>query len=1150
MNNPAQPVNFDLIHSPLAGSHLLEASAGTGKTYSLSFIYLRLILEQAYSVEEIVVATFTNAATAELKERIYARLLSAESQLQQLIEKSETSDPDEKNENSDDLLKLLQHLRTQFSDKDLSKRLRLAQAQFDRAQIFSLDGFATHLLQEHAITLGQSFPEHIETDDIAMVKKCYLELAHQNFTSLGDDAQLLGEVLKSLNSEKLFKLLAQMLVYYPKLSKTAESLSIDKTTEQQFHQIVDAIFSQQSELKTIAEVIRSTCEQEYLNKTSYKLDKLPEKTKHLSNPDFYQPDNADWFNYFSRKNLSHKLKNPHKDKAPTLFSHPLFGYFEQLTELAPRVKQNQDNQYFLVLMKLLEQIKIGVSQYKAEQLLMTHQDIMSVVSQHAEKLVDKTKYQAVLLDEAQDTNREQLELFQKLFLDCGRICFFVGDPKQAIYGFRGGNVYTYLAIQDKVSQRYRLPKNFRSSAHFNQSVNTLFSANPFTQGIDYHAVDSLQTPETTTFEQVSLTLLQTDSKSPNDLAAVAAEEIIQLLNNKDPIYDKKTDKTRSLQSKDIAILVRSHSQGAAIKSALSERGLSASYLGTKSVYESDEALLIHCLLSCIANTNPREIRALLLSAFFNYSPESVLDENTVNNFRSEFRKFASRYTTQHFATLFYAVMQHYQIPAKLLQQHDGKRRLSNVIQLFELLQHALQKQSLSLQGLCDFLMGQIKSHDKETELRLEAENAVSIMTIHQSKGLEFPVVCLPFINYYKNAHHEKLLYCHQTDQAILDILDCPDIKKACKAENEAEEIRLAYVALTRAIYRNIVVLQPNEGRNAARDNSSWHKITDKLTQSLSELDLVEIKDCTEISLTPYQQPQTPSYQAKSLENPLSPLWLMTSFSGLQQQHEKNTHETTEREEKIYDENHQSVDFSTVILEHSILLDFVAGPKAGTLLHSLYEHYMLHRLLDENFVHYTQKLLDSYYPKYYPEDVASELATAIADSTKIPLYPKNFCLSDISPQQQGIEMQFYLHISPKARKHLYQLFDIFSVNNRLTAGYINGFIDYWFCYEDKYYILDYKSNKLGDSLLDYHPSAMEQAMDEHQYHLQALIYTVALCKHLNIINQRDYEQRIGGYFYLFIRGMNTQDETKAHGIIHNKIDWQQLIPLLDDTGEIL
>ncbi len=1146
-NRQSQLTSFDLIHSPLAGSHLLEASAGTGKTYSLSFIYLRLILEKALTVEEIVVATFTNAATAELKERIYARLLSAESQLTQLIENSELVD------HTDDLVKLLQHLRTQFNDDNLGKRLRLAQAQFDRTQIFSLDGFATHLLQEHAITLGQSFPENIETDDIAIVQKCYLDLAHDNFSALEQYAKDLGEAVKPLPSSKLFKLLAQMLAHYPALLETAEKLSIDNTLEEQFNNIIDKLISQPSELEIIVEAIRSACESKYLHAGSYKVTGLLEKSAYLNQQQYYYTADEKWFGYFSRQQLTAKLVKKHTDKADKLFTHPFFGYFDELTELAKRIQQNQHNRHFLALMQLTKVIKNHIEQYKAEHMLMTHQDIMHVVSHGAEQLVSKTHYKAVLLDEAQDTNGEQLALFQKLFLDCNRICFFVGDPKQAIYGFRGGNVYTYLAIQNKVSHRYRLPKNFRSSPNFNQSINTLFSGKPFTQGIDYHSVDySLSSPQTA-FEQVPLTLLQADSKNLDDLAEIAAEEIIQLLNENAEIYDKKQGEIRLLQSKDIAVLVREHKQGEIIKSALSKRGLSASYLGKKSVYESDEALLIHCLLSAIANTNPREIRALLLSAFFNYSPDSVLDENLINTLRTELRQFASRYTPQYFATLFYAVMQHYQIPARLLQQNDGKRRLSNVIQIFELLQHALQKQSLSLQGLCDFLMGQIKSHDKETELRLEDENAVSIMTIHQSKGLEFPIVCLPFIN-HQTSHRdssEKLFYCHQSDKAMLNNLDCPEIKQACKDEEDAEEVRLAYVALTRAIYRNIVVLQPEpKNSNVTRSNSSWHKITERLEQPLSEYDLVEVKDCSEISVSTYSQPQTPSYQAKSLENPLSPLWLMTSFSGLQQQHEIIAYETIDREKSLDEQTHQPTDFSTVIPAPSILLDFVAGAKAGTLLHSLYEHYMQYRSLDEVFIHYTQKLLDSNYPKYYQAQAATELATAIADTTKIPLYPRTFCLNDIPCQQQGIEMQFFLHLSPAARTHLYQLFGAYAVKNSLTEGYINGFIDYWFCYENKYYILDYKSNKLGDSILDYHPTAMQQAMDEHQYHLQALIYTVALCKHLDITQQSDYDQRIGGYFYLFIRGMNQQTETQEHGIVHHKINWQQLIPLLDDAEEML
>ncbi|PID66717.1 MAG: hypothetical protein CR975_01410 [Gammaproteobacteria bacterium] len=1156
MKSPAID-DFDLLNVSLEGSHLLEAGAGTGKTYSLSFLYLRLLLEKNFKVAEIVVATFTNAATTELKARIYSCLCAADDYLLRLDGRQKQG------EQSTDktLLAYLTGLQQTMELQVLHKRLRLAMAQFDQAQIYSINAFALHLLTEHSITFGQTVPEVILDDDYQLIKTIYLQLADDNFTELGAMGDAVGQAVAALSSDDLCRLLTTMQAHYDKL-KRAEKLFPDydlaKTT---FKAIADNLLHN-AEAQTIAvSQLQAAVEKKYLHAGSYNAKTVQQYAAQLTDRTAYHPDNRDFLKFFSRRRLEAKRLAAAK-QANITFDDTLFDEFNQLAEWAEIAQKADIFDFYHCLMQLLAAIRERLAAEKAAQMALTHDDVVNVV---ADKLDEETvnqfnlPFKAMLLDEAQDTNKKQLQIFQRLFLQRGYTCFFVGDPKQAIYGFRGGDVYTYLAMRQQVDYQHLLAKNYRSSQAVNDCINTLFAPNPFAArpigkataasvetGISYHTITGDKDNNETDFAEKSLSLVPSQGK--NDLAETAANHLVVLLQAGHWINDRQGQ--RPLQCGDIAVLVRSGKQAEKMQAALAERGIAASYTGQNSVYSSDEAVLMHALLSTIAEAKAGQIKALMLSPLFSYHRDEVLNDNFVNELRQHCQAYGIVYQQRGFAAMFYGFMHHYRVGGTLLQLPGGKRRLSNWMQLFELLQTALQNQALTLLGLAEWLLRKISDHDKESELRLEDENAISIITMHKAKGLEFKVVCLPFFHSDSppRSNPWDLLVSHKEGLAALKSLGIQAISDYCQAEQKAEDMRLAYVALTRAAYQNIIIEQPapEKGRkNAARSNSLWQRLIGALDKPINTYVFTHIA-AKSIDVEPIRvsEPAT-AFTVLSLSQPLLPKWTMTSFSALQQQIRRHDDDIMESIQSIEGKEKNSLT--------SALMQFPAGPKAGVVLHGLYEYYMAHRRLDDEFIAYADDILRQ---SQLPVSTSTEaLAAAIVETTKVKLAPETFCLNDIAVQQQSIEMEFFVHLSPAARQHLYRYFG--QAAEPLINGYLQGFIDYCFAHQGKFYVLDYKSNQLGEHLHDYQQTAMQQAMDAHRYDLQALIYTLALCRHLGINNPADYNRLIGGYYYLFIRGMagvrrddivpdadNTCTEIAAdNGVYYHRIEWNLLAPLL-------
>lgn len=1125
-------VDFDFLTCPLQGSNLLEASAGTGKTFSLMFLYLRLLLESQLSVKEILVATFTNAAKAEIRERIFIQLKTLSQLVDRLCQMTgkplENLTVLEKQLAPDSadrplialLYRLLSGQAGQVIDvKILEKRLRLAQLQFDAAQIYSIDGFARHLLVENSDKLGCYLPEVVLNDDTTYVERIYQTLAKDNFQELAEQADAVAEVVAGKHYDDLIEELTAMVSQFDRLTRASRT-------------VLAAADKQQESIRLLLEtdhtqaltVIRQAIVEKQLDGRTYSLSAFDKFVAQLTDEAYYLQaatgkTPSAFLRFFSYSQLLDKRKT-----TDLSFDYPLCRGFDQLVAQHRYLVGDQAIVNYRQMMCLAAAVVDRLADEKAADRVMTFADITAWVSPAAERLSLPIK--AALIDEAQDTNREQLALFENLFMgkkatENGCVCFFVGDPKQAIYGFRGANVYSYLAIQQLVSHRYQLTTNFRSSQGLNDSINYLFSGRqPFIDSrISYTPIISHQQKGDTAVQPAALTLLSTDGETVRSYAESIALHIDYLLKQ------TKTPAEEVLQPSAIAVLVRTAAQGQAVKQALAYYGYAASFLDKQSsVYETPEASLLYWLMYAIDTEDSRVVRGLMLTPLFGYQADQVQDRQLVARVTKALAEGLPRYD-RGVAVMFNYLMQHFSMAGRLLRAPDGRRKLTNILHLIECLQTVCQAQSLSLYGLCNWLAQNIQQAQSENELRLEDDKAITIMTMHSAKGLEFPIVCLPYFDYARDRPLKKhaVIVSHQDEQATLNSMKNRALMEKVAAEEQAEQMRLAYVALTRAKHHNIIVVNHRRANPKTMYHTLLATIPDKsaLFSAWFTRCLDQQTPGFSAAVPPVAKP--PVYRALRPKKQHYSQWLLDSFSRLQQHKLKP-------KSFLVPQDDESM---------TPLLRFPKGAKAGNAIHAIYEYYMDSRQQGVPLVELIDKQCYRYLSSLPVDSVA--LAENIIETTYLPLAELGFCLADICPTQQSIEMKFFMHLTPLQRQHWYQDFGRWVTQD--SEGFVHGYIDYWFAYDDTYYLLDYKSNFLGNCWQDYHQQAMEEEMQAAGYHQQAKIYTVALCRHLMVSTQASYEKKIGGYLYLFVRGMQANAQAMTPGVYYQRFSWQDIAPLL-------
>ncbi|MGF6569539.1 exodeoxyribonuclease V beta subunit [Paraburkholderia sp. GAS333] len=1208
---------LDVFACSLDGVNQIEASAGTGKTWNICALYVRLLLEKNLNADQILVVTFTKAATAELHERIRGRL----AELHRAIEMDD--------DGGDPFIQRL--FETTLSPErgierdDALKVVRRALRTFDQAAIHTIHAFCQRALQEAPFAAAMPFAFEMEADDAALRFEMAADFWREQVepVAYAHPAFAAWLVAKRAGPASLDEQLARRLKKPLALLRwgTLDASGSDADPQAGFDA---ACALWQAERDAIVGLLAQA--QERLSKTTHK-------------PDHVSAAIAAWTDYFAQgdchapppkaalKLTVSALKKATKVKFEPP-EHPFFEHAEALAAAVVSAEVAQRARWLELVQSWLDYAPAELVARKRTRRVVSFDDLLSnlyrALAAHpwlADAL--RARYPAALIDEFQDTDPLQFAIFSRIFAPAGPL-FLVGDPKQAIYSFRAADLHTYLAARAAASACYTLAVNQRSTAPIVEACNRLFEANPqafVLDGLDYQPVRAgerrralFADPDASDGDFRIWTLPQGDAaltkrEAQREASEACAAEIVRLLRG--AREGTVTIGNKPLAPGNIAVLVQTHKQGSLIKRVLAAWGVGSVELAQASVFATLDAEQIERVLAAVDTPGDlRRLRAALatdwlgLDAAALWRLEQVADAPTsvddpahaadAMGWVERFSRYRTLWHERGFAVMWRTLMRELRVAQRLVAGVDGERRLTNVNHLAEL----VQARAATQPGIAPTLRWLAAQRDQgggeDAQLRLESDrNLVQIVTVHKSKGLEYALVFCPFLNDGalreppSSGLPDAREYHDESGDAVLHYgCDDDEAERASRyssREQAAERARLVYVALTRAVYRCYLVagtyLSSKSTKESRRSVLNWlvggsgHVFDDWLTDPPDEASLAARWQAlaggpVTLQALPAVARRTPlesledhgaHMQARANRRMLRDQWRMASFSGLIAAGSKaeELHAPAEDVRPDHDEIADSIAVVPVPVPQAPsyaeddILGFPRGAAAGDCLHRMFE------LAQFNNPGTWPKAIEGAL-RERPAPATPELGARLpammhnllADVVSTELMP-GMTLARLDPRRRMNEMEFLFAAPslgfPALRELLIEHgYPDVALEPGVLRGFVKGFIDMIVEHDGRFWIVDWKSNHLGDTAADYAAAPLEAAMASHAYHLQALLYTVALHRYLKTrVRDYSYDTHIGGYLYLFVRGVRPdwRDAGEAAGV-HRRRPAFELVALLD------
>ena len=1182
----AETIPLNPITLPLNQISLIEASAGTGKTYTIGSLYLRLLLKagennfsRPLNVEEILVVTFTEMATEELKKKIRERITDA---IDKLTAFAETQDKSAfKN---DEFLTALCH------DLDIFEaihRLKLAEQNMDLAAIYTIHGFCRRMLMQYAFHSGIHFNLELIKDQSDLLVRFANEFWREHFYPLPFEmadfiANELGSpdyVLSLLESDLGKNLIVDL--------ENQQALSISIT--EFLHQYLGEYFKDIKALKRfwlesagkISELITEELNKDYakgepksLSRRSYNTSRL---AKWIDQVNAWANDPRDYvlnetlMSYFTQSALGEK-----GEEGASPFIAPIFAELEERASalMSPDLLRR------VILYHYRQGLQQKLLDYKLNHQEKSFDDLLRLLCEalqgaQGDELAEMIRFQYpfAMIDEFQDTDSQQYAIFSKIYRDnpeknTGFI--MIGDPKQAIYRFRGADIFTYLKASDEAQSRFELTKNYRSEKHLVDGVNALFDfpQSPFIyQNINFTAVDSRDDHlrfylNGKAEPAYRFYLTESDKVNKTEMAKICAISIQHWLKSaaENQAVFQNEDTCKTLQPANIAVLVKNRYEAADVIQELQKLGIASVYLSDQSsVFDSHVAVELLRILKACLNVAERPILNAIATALFGLNAADIhqIQQNEADwqRWADSFAQYQQTWQRQGILVMLHQILLEQGISERLLSQATGERDLTDFLHLAEILQQAATLHE-SEAALLSWFEKQIQGESRqEAQIRLESERQlVKIVSIHKSKGLEYDLVWLPFLavpSKIPTAGDMNVYYSKERDETLWDMENRN--LNALYEETFAEELRLLYVALTRAKYQMAFALPAqfdkkwnalhyvlSQGEIGKEIALSAPKDTETLLQTFKEKMQDNVEICTKPNLEAFPALSTNTknddLKAAEFTGNIEQDWRITSFTSIEQGHRRQNYftESARKKHAVFDDakdydSQNSIEMSTALLNESesSILDLPRGKQVGTALHRHFENCYFSDLANTEEIDKLRQSLQ------LDKTFTEPLQNWLQQISHTPLSNEiGIALADLANKDCIKEMPFYLAI----REH----FDVEAFNRALKAhhhlpseplqfeqiqGMVRGSIDLVFRHNGKYYLVDYKSNFLGSTLADYNQEALKKEMLHSHYDWQYLIYTLALHRYLqSVVPHYDYARDFGGVFYLFLRGMNGEPQS--------------------------
>ena len=1176
-----------VLATPLDGTSLIEASAGTGKTWTIVGLYLRLLLERSVAPRSILVVTFTNAATAELKDRIRRELVALRDAL-------EAASPSNKPESP-----LIDALvaRVDPADHALAlARIRLAVESLDEAAIHTIHGFCQRLLAENAFASAVPFETDVRATQTRLVNDVARDFWRRTIgTAHAFESRLLAAAGRTPDA----LVAAARSAMGARIGKILEPDAVDLVAlgERLATAYRGASQAWAGERDRIETMLLAGA----LNGRRYparSVKKWCDEVDRFLGYDTAPLDSPDEFERFGQTFMANAVN---KNKTPP--HHVFFAAADRLNSVLVEAKGAAEAHWWRLVARFAIEGGAEVARRKIDEGWQSYDDMLMRVhealsSSRGDVLARAVaaRYTVALIDEFQDTDEVQYAILRRLFQETGCTTVLVGDPKQAIYGFRGADVFAYLRARRSASTQLALLVNRRSSKPLLEAVNTLCG-----RGAGRFLLSDISFSPAESPAEEPATLVADDvlppfvvwfvPGAPGDaaqkgssrirIAAAVAGEIGRMMDAADAkqAWIEAGCERRMLTGRDIAILVSRHSEADLMRDALAACNIASVTFGDRSIFQTQEAQDFAQLLAAMVNPeDERLIRGALATPLFGLTITGLaaLADNPVR-WEAELARFHHYRALSEASGLirvFREIVATTDLAGRMLGAMGGDRAITNYQQLAELLHDAQRSEGLDTVGVSRYLHRQMSEDEPagdEAQLRLETdEGLVRIMTIHRAKGLEFPVVFCPFLwdgqarasNMVPIRFHDAL----NDDGPVIDFgsRDIDTHRAYAETEALAERIRVAYVALTRAKFRCYLVW--GAMKECASSALAWlmhgpdtpeadlaeaRRALVERMKGLSAVDfrcevdalasktgtgmaVVELPEALEIGKIERRIVRRLG-RANSFDGGVPPVRRISSFSALMANAEPDfpDHDGFVAPPSV-DEREPADD----------IIAFPRGARAGSCLHAVFERVLVEGSVDSKaWLSISTRALDEFgLPLRLAETVVrivDHVLTTTIDAQS------GLSLGAVRADALQVEMEFWypirverlaaldrivvLHREARALPALAQG----SIPRALAKGYLKGFIDLVFEHRGRYYIADYKSNWLGPTIDDYGEPALAASIAAECYDLQYLLYTLAVDRYLSTrIADYDYERHFGGVFYLYLRGLRN-DRGSRRGVYFSR-----------------
>lgn len=1152
--------------------YLLEASAGTGKTFSIQNIVVRLLIElqgekEPLSLQKILVVTFTRAATRDLKIRIRSNI----EQAIQYLQSWQIQDP--LAEQAPDYLKACME-KGEEAVRYARKRLQQALFTFDQAQIFTIHSFCARMLRQFALESDMGL--HSLAGDEPLPQSEVMAIIHDFFRTgvrmeNYSPAQLEILLKEDPHQRKLLKLMQSGYDFpiFPSFREVYMQFSEKMLSLKQSFYLTSEKIIEDFRLQAGAYRNYKSGETkgETLAKVIHFAKLFDQEEWSTQNLDGLIGDGLVWVKALDPKLLKGKLSKEEELNYPAFTKHlqqHLYTIIEESADFA------------VLLARMARDCQQLLKRYQREEEKLSPDDVLRKMNSALDQFLFLSKvqanYQAAIIDEFQDTDPLQWQIFRRLFISDSYpwqgYLYLVGDPKQSIYSFRQADIYTYLAAAQALGEShcFSLDVNYRSQPRLVQALNMLFASEHLPHFIplpkksfylSYQPVQPASANQNRPFEdergaahffiadgqafkRPKLTDLETHVFFP-----FIAQEITRL------------KKQHNFNFRQFAVLVRDRHQALRLAEYFDHLGIP--YLNQRGTSLADSAAhrALTDLVRAILHPQDRgAIRTALGSPLMGWTHEEVKQAESMEFILLFVQRLRICLFDKGFAAFFQEMLR---APCKpngqtvleqMLACEGGLELYRDLQQIADIVVDHQYLDWNGPEGIIPFL-DQFQTWEQNEDVRIKrfqdpTTDGVKILTLHFSKGLEFDIVfALGLVN--RNGVKEDLMPMELDGQMLLAPLaeDSEEHQRYCE-ECDAEKMRQLYVALTRAktqLYIPVTLHLPSQrlkwGEASPMDlllarlwqpsvtsypalyehiqhytGKSLLEFLEKIgkehfmTFSIHQEVIYDFPRETHAKVSPTLHPPA------KVSVPGQPLW-MASFSTLSQHFE---YKATKRLALL---TSSPRDFECLIKDVHTL---PANSETGLLIHHILEKVTFKDLQHLTSVEQAISFVHPFVHKTAFKEWKEVIAQLIFNALKTPLSAQlgNFCLADLEPTQLYREMPFVF--SHKKGAGIEEI--------EFKEGLIKGIVDCLFYYKDFYYLVDWKTNWLGSQTEAYEASSLQMAMQEHAYFLQATIYTEAIKRYLNLVEKRPFEECFGGVFYLFLRGMQPGKKTGIHSSILN------------------